>query len=57
MAQVADLLLYPMAKGRYGRTYRPYCDLRARGKLIDCVLSEEEVPTLGIKYSCFDGVP
>jgi hypothetical protein len=57
MAQVADLLLYPMIKGRYDRTYRPYCDLKAHGKLIDCVLTEEEVPTLGIKYSCFDGLP
>jgi len=57
MAQVADLLLYPLIKGRYDPAYRPYCDLKAHGKLIDCVLSEGEAPMLGIKYSCFDGVP
>jgi hypothetical protein len=57
MAQAADLLLYPMIKGRYEPKYRSYCDLKAHGKLIDCVLSEEEAPMLGIKYSCFDGIP
>ncbi|TCD48633.1 DUF3800 domain-containing protein [Chlorobium sp. N1] len=55
LAQVADLLLYPMAKGGFQMTYPPYCDLIAHGKLIDCHVSRSERPILGIKYSCFDG--
>lgn len=53
MLQVADLMLYPMAKGGYDPTYRPYVDLMAAGKLIDALLPVEDRPTLGIKYSCF----
>jgi Protein of unknown function (DUF3800) len=54
MIQLADLVLFPMAKGGYAQTYRPYAQLKAAGKLIDCHLREEEIPTRGIKYSCFD---
>ena len=28
--------------------------LREDGKLIDCILPEADIPTRGIKYSCFD---
>ena len=54
MIQVADLYLYPMAKGGYDPEYRPYKRFMEHGKLIDCSLSEEELPMRGIKYSCFD---
>lgn len=54
MIQVADLVLYPMAKGGYDATYRPYVELAKAGKLIDCHLREEDIPLRGIKYSCFD---
>ena len=54
MIQIADLVLYPIAKGRYDPKYRPYKKLKEGGKLIDCFLTEEEIPLLGIKYSCFD---
>lgn len=57
MCQVADLVLYPMAKARYDCSYRPYRELMAAGKLIDALLPPEEVQHLGIKYSCFDGLP
>lgn len=56
MVQIADLVLYPIAKGRYDPTYRPYLKLMEGGKLIDCLIAEEDRATLGIKYSCFDGV-
>lgn len=56
MMQIADLYLYPMAKGGYDPTYRPYQLLMKSGRLIDAVLTEEERPTLGIKYSCFDRI-
>ncbi|MCR9124006.1 MAG: DUF3800 domain-containing protein [Phyllobacteriaceae bacterium] len=56
MIQIADLVLYPMAKGRYDPTYRPYVRLSDGGKLIDCYLAEDERPLRGIKYSCFDDV-
>lgn len=55
MIQISDLVLYPIAKGRYDPTYRPYVKLCDGGKVIDCFLSEEERPQCGIKYSCFDG--
>jgi len=54
MIQVADLYLYPMAKGGYEPAYRPYQALMAAGRLIDTTLTAEERPLLGIKYSCFD---
>lgn len=53
MMQVADLMLYPMAKGGYDPTYKPYVNLMNAGKLIDAHLPEEDRPNLGIKYSCF----
>jgi len=54
MMQIADLFLYPMAKGGYDPTYRPYRALMESGRLIDAHLSPERIPSLGIKYSCFD---
>lgn len=53
MLQLADLLLYPMAKGGYDPEYKPYAALREHRKLIDDFLSEDERTALGIKYSCF----
>jgi hypothetical protein len=54
LIQLADLMLYPMAKGGYDPEYRPYKHMRDAGKLIDCLIDEEEIPVCGIKYSCFD---
>jgi len=53
LLQIADLILYPMAKGGYDQTYRPYQSLKEGGKLIDSWFSEEERAERGIKYSCF----
>ncbi|MCB8884030.1 DUF3800 domain-containing protein [Acidisoma cellulosilytica] len=53
MGQVADLLLYPLVKGRYDPSYRPFCDLKAAGRIIDSTLVPEE-ENLGVKYYCFD---
>lgn len=52
--QLADMVLYPMARGRYEPLYRPYKHLRATNKLIDCVIGPQEIGEMGIKYSCFD---
>jgi hypothetical protein len=52
MAQIADLVLYAMAKGGYDSTYRPYAKLIAAGCIIDAELKPEEKPLLGVKYSC-----
>jgi hypothetical protein len=54
LVQLADLYLYPMARGGYQPDYKPYADLRAAKKLIDDHLDAESVPHLGIKYSCFE---
>ncbi len=53
MLQIADLVLYPIAKGGYDPHYKPYKDLKDNGRLIDCFLEAEEVQFRGIKYSCF----
>jgi len=52
--QLADLYLWPMCMGGYNSKNRPYERLLNDGKLIDSLLSEEDVPHLGIKYSCWD---
>lgn len=54
MIQIADLVLYPMAKAGYEPSYRPFRDLMARGKVIDALVPESSRSSLGIKYSCFD---
>jgi hypothetical protein len=53
MIQIADLVLYAMAKGGYDPTYLPYARMMGAGKLIDAVLPPEDRAKLGIKYSCF----
>ena len=55
MGQVADLLLYPLVKGRYDKSYLPYINLHNSCKIIDNTLKETE-EHLGVQYYCFDGV-
>jgi len=54
MAQLADLYLYPIARGGYDPAYRPYQLLVENKKLVDAHLVPEQLPHLGIKYSCFE---
>ncbi|KZX52335.1 hypothetical protein A3711_08560 [Erythrobacter sp. HI00D59] len=53
MVQLADLYLYPMCRNGY-EPYRPFKEFQDANRLIDCELSADERPALGIKYSCFD---
>lgn len=55
MIQIADLVLYPLIKSRYDPGYRPYAKLSRAGKLIDNFLRAPDIPSKGIKYSCFEG--
>jgi hypothetical protein len=54
MIQLADLYLYPLCRSGYDQLYRPLKLLRENKKIIDLRLTDEEVPQLGVKYSCFD---
>lgn len=54
LLQIADVYLYPMVKGGYDSTYSPYQTLMVGRKLIDSLLTQEDIPSCGIKYSCFD---
>jgi hypothetical protein len=54
MVQFSDLILYPIAKGGYEPTYRPYVRLLETNRLIDCCVVASDKHRLGIKYSCFD---
>jgi hypothetical protein len=48
LMQLADLYLYPMARGGYDADYLPYQTLRANKRLIDDLLTEEELPILAL---------
>lgn len=54
LVQLADLYLWPMAMGGYDTQNRTYKRLLENKKLIDCFISEENIPQQGIKYSCFE---
>lgn len=54
MIQIADLVLFPMVKFGYEPDYRPYAKLLEAKRIVDCHLKPEELPSLGVKYSCFD---
>ena len=56
MAQLADLYLWPICMGGYHAGNRPYKRLMDDGKLVECVLDEEEHAVLATKYSCFENV-
>lgn len=56
LTQIADLYLYPMRRGGYDLHYRAHEALIEKRKLIDCHLQAEEIPLVGIKYSCFENV-
>ena len=45
-----------MAKAGMDASYKPYLALMRVGRQIDSVLSSENRPLLGIKYSCIDGL-
>ncbi len=55
LLQIADLMLYPMAKSGYQSEYQPFKELMKHNKIIDCVIPPEERPFMSVKYSCFDG--
>jgi hypothetical protein len=52
--QVADLCLYPVAKGMDNPNDRAYLAMKERKILVDTRLEDEESKVLGIKYYCFD---
>ena len=54
LLQIADLLLYPLAKSGYNAEYPPFKALIKHNKIIDCVIPPEDMPFMSIKYSCFD---
>ena len=54
MAQFADLYLWPICMGGYNANNRPYNRLKEDGKLIECIVPDEDWPMLATKYYCFD---
>lgn len=51
--QVADLFIYPLCAGAY-REYYPYNKLYENNKIVDTHLTSEQLPKMGVKYSCFE---
>lgn len=54
LMQIADIYLWPICMGGYERKNFAYSRLKDAGKLMDCILTEEDLYSKGIKYSCFD---
>ena len=54
MAQIADLYLYPICRGSYEDSYRPYVTLVENRKLVNSVLDPALLEVCGIKLSCFE---
>lgn len=52
--QVADLCLYPIARGKDNPGDRAYQSLKTNEVLVDSQLEPDELTSLGIKYYCFD---
>lgn len=52
--QVADLCLYPVARGMDNPSDQAYLALKEKNLLVDTKLESEEIKLLGIKYYCFD---
>jgi len=53
LAQIADLVLYPIARAKYQPNDRSYRALKDAGRLLDNVIDPSMRHKLGIKYSCF----
>ncbi len=54
MVQFADLVLYALSKGGYAPDYPPFRALHDRRRILDALLPAEDLPQLGVKYSCFE---
>jgi Protein of unknown function (DUF3800) len=52
--QIADLYLWPIARKAYGQAERPYRAFYDAGRLMECHLTQEEIPRRGTKYYCFE---
>jgi hypothetical protein len=54
MAQIADMYLWPLCIGGYDRDNRAYAALMNSGHVIDRHVSDDDLPSLGVKYYCWD---
>jgi hypothetical protein len=54
MMQIADLMLYPVAKAGYEPAYPPYRALWDHKRVINALLPAHSRASLGCKYSCFE---
>ncbi len=52
--QLADLCLYPIVKSKENPNNKALIAMKKNNLIIDCLLKQEEIETLGIKYYCFD---
>jgi hypothetical protein len=55
LMQIADLVLWPVAKGGYEPEHRAFKHLRDKEKLLEALCTAEN-GLMGTKYSCFDAV-
>lgn len=55
--QIADLCLYPVARGKDKPGDRAYLALKDSHILVDSRLNSEDIKSRGIKYYCFENAP
>ncbi|MBW4540696.1 MAG: DUF3800 domain-containing protein [Myxacorys chilensis ATA2-1-KO14] len=54
LIQVADLCLHPVVRAKDQSENTAFQALRQNQRLVDSVLQEDQLPTMGIKYYCFE---
>lgn len=52
--QISDLCLYPVARAKENPVNQAFLALVQNARLIDCVLEDDQLEAMGIKYYCFD---
>lgn len=52
--QIADSYLYAMARHPYDKSFHVYRRLRDARKIANFALTNEEIPTMGVKHYCFE---
>lgn len=56
LMQLADTFALALSRGRYQPEFSTFAALKASGRLADDHVGVAQSATLGIKYSCFDGL-
>lgn len=54
LLQIADSYIYAIARNKYDKKFDLFRHLGDRKRIVNFTLTNEEIPSMGIKYYCFD---